>query len=99
MLFVTDEVTTVYNDVGRATIRAELKNTVNPTAPTSVNAVTLTRYRVTYKRADGRNTPGVDVPYGFDGAVTRTITVGATADVSFSIWSVTRIKKSLPSGI
>ena len=26
-----------------------------------------------YIRADGRNTPGVDVPYGFDGAIRVTI--------------------------
>ena len=27
----------------------------------------MTRYRVEFRRTDGRNTPGVDVPYGFDG--------------------------------
>ena len=85
VLFVTPDVTTVFNDLGRASIRVELKNTVSPTAATTVNAVTLTRYRVTYKRADGRNTPGVDVPYGFDGVVTRTITATATADVIFDL--------------
>ena len=71
---------------------------MTPTAPTSVNAITLTRYRVTYSRADGRNTPGVDVPYGFDGAMTRTIALVRSVQVSTSIWSVTRIRKSLPSG-
>lgn len=85
VLFVTEEVTSVFNDLGRASIRAELKNTVSPTTPTSVNAITLTRYRVTFRRADGRNTPGVDVPYGFDGAVTRTIQVGAAQDVIFDL--------------
>ena len=34
----------------------------SPTAPTAMNEVTFTRYRVVYIRADGRNTPGVDVP-------------------------------------
>ncbi len=29
-----------------------------------------------YIRADGRNTPGVDVPYGFDGAFTGTVGAG-----------------------
>ena len=32
------------------------------------NAITVNRYRVVYRRSDGRNTPGVDVPYAFDGA-------------------------------
>ena len=36
--------------------------------------MTLTRYHVAYRRADGRNTPGVDLPYDFDGAISGTIT-------------------------
>lgn len=39
---------------------------------TSNNLVTINRYHVTFRRADGRNTPGVDVPYSFDGALTFT---------------------------
>ena len=35
-----------------------------------------------YTRADGRNTPGVDVPYSFDGAVTATVSAGATATIT-----------------
>lgn len=31
--------------------------------------IVIERYRVTYVRADGRNTPGSDVPYPFDGTV------------------------------
>ena len=34
--------------------------------------MTLNRYRIVYIRADGRNTPGVDVPFPVDGAVTAT---------------------------
>ena len=84
--FVDATTTTVFNDIGRATIRAELKNTtLGPTAATSVNTITLTRYRVTFKRADGRNTAGVDVPYGFDGVVTRTVAIGASQPVIFDL--------------
>ena len=39
--------------------------------------ITVRSYRVVYKRADGRNTPGVDVPYPFDGAATGTFTANA----------------------
>ena len=35
-------------------------------------------------RADGRNTPGVDVPYGFDGAFTATVS-GQTTDRDFEL--------------
>jgi len=40
------------------------------------DVITVNRYRVRYVRADGRNTPGVDVPYGFDGAFTVTVGTG-----------------------
>jgi hypothetical protein len=77
----TVRVPTIFNDLGQATLRALLKNrgTVeSPTTPTPVNAVTITRYHVEFKRADGRNEPGRDVPYGFDGGVTTTITDSET---------------------
>ena len=63
----------IFNDLGQATMRVELKNPDldAPTAPTPLNAITITRYHVEFRRTDGRNTPGVDVPYGFDGGVDR----------------------------
>ena len=67
----------VFNDNGRANFSLTLKNPGNltsPLAPSALNDVTLTRYRVNYIRSDGRNTPGVDVPYPFDGGVTATVT-------------------------
>jgi hypothetical protein len=70
-------VPTRFNDVGSATIRVVLKNPGTPgseTSPSNLNAVTLTRYRVEFVRSDGRNVPGVDIPYAFDGSSTATIT-------------------------
>jgi len=80
----------IFNDLGRATLRVELKDqsgvlTGVPAAPTPLQTVTLTRYRVNFRRADGRNTPGVDVPFGFDGAVTQSIAVGDADAVTFDI--------------
>jgi hypothetical protein len=66
---------TIYEDMGRVTLKMALKDTGganSPTQPTSTNAITVTRYHVDFKRSDGRNTPGVDVPYGFDGGATGT---------------------------
>jgi len=74
---VTAPCPTVFNDPGQATLVLGMKGVGTPgapTTPTSNNAVTLLRYHVNYRRADGRNTPGVDVPYGFDGAVNGTVT-------------------------
>ena len=42
------------------------------------------RYHVQYIRADGRNTPGVDVPYPFDGAITVTV-IGRRRPTRFEI--------------
>jgi hypothetical protein len=78
----------VLNDLARATFRLTLKNPGVPTAPlgpSTLNEVTLTRYRVRYIRTDGRNTPGVHVPYGFDGALTVTIPANGTADAVFEL--------------
>jgi hypothetical protein len=38
------------------------------------NDVVFTRYRVTFSRADGRITPGIDVPYPFDGVMNLYVT-------------------------
>jgi len=77
---------TIFGDGGQVMLRLSLKNVTTagtPLAPTSNSDVTITRYHVTYRRADGRNTPGVDVPYAFDGAATGTVAVGGTLGLSF----------------
>ena len=76
---------TVFGDSGQVQLRLAPKNVTTPSQPTSNNGVTVTRYRVRYRRADGRNTPGVDVPYGFDGAVTGTVPVGGTLTLAFEL--------------
>lgn len=81
-------VPTVFADLGRVTLRLAMRNpgsTANPTSPSTLNEVTITRYRVTYRRSDGRNTQGVDVPYGFDGAFTLTIPSGGSAGAGFDL--------------
>jgi len=65
------------------TLRVDAKN---PSVDTTlINAVTLTRYHVNFRRTDGRNTPGVDVPYPIDGGLGVTINAGETQDVAFEI--------------
>lgn len=77
-----------FNDLGKATMRVGLKNpgtSTVPTTPSPLNSITLTRYRVEFRRTDGRNTQGVDVPYAFDGAATVTIPAEGSADVVFEV--------------
>ena len=74
---------TIYNDLGQVEIRA-LQKDVTTTSPSSNSEVTINRVHVNYRRADGRNTPGVDVPYPFDGAVTGT-TLGGKVSLGFEL--------------
>ena len=67
---------TLFADVGQAELRLAFKDAgqpESPATPTDNNLVTITRYRVSYRRTDGRNVPGVDVPYAFEGAATVTL--------------------------
>jgi hypothetical protein len=76
----------VFEDNGRVTMGAAMHDaSVNAAAPTTNNLITVTRYRVEFRRSDGRNTQGVDVPYAFDGGVTFTVGTGDTVSVPFSL--------------
>jgi hypothetical protein len=77
---------TVFDDFGVVSLRTAMKNVDSPTGPSTNNDVTITRYRVTFRRADGRNVQGVDVPYSFDGAMTATIPGGGSVkDLDFEL--------------
>lgn len=69
-------------DQGRAVLQLTPRDPLGP-APSGLNAITITQYRVEYIRSDGRNVQGVDVPFAFDGAVT--VTVQGTATVPFTL--------------
>jgi hypothetical protein len=79
VLTIVDGQPTIFSDSGRVRLMLAMKDAGSvdsPTTPTVNNFITITRYRVRFTRADGRNTPGVDVPYGFDGAFTGTVGAG-----------------------
>lgn len=79
----TSPCSTVFNDSGQAVMRLVPKAV--SVAPTSNNTVTISRYHISFRRADGRNTPGIDVPFGWDGAVTATVKPGETSTISFEL--------------
>jgi hypothetical protein len=79
---------TTYGDLGEVTMQLILKDPgqINsPSSPTDLNQVTFTRYHVAYRRTDGRNTPGVDVPYAFDGGATFTVPPSGNVKATFEI--------------
>ena len=83
---------TIFDDIAEVLLRVTPKNETVVT--TALNAVTIDRYRINFRRADGRGTPGVDVPYGWDGATSLTIQAGGTGSVSFEL--VRHVSKEEP---
>lgn len=66
----------IFADNAQVTLRVAMRDpgsVTTPNQPTTMNFITVTRYHVRFLRSDGRNTPGVDVPHAFDGAVTFTV--------------------------
>jgi hypothetical protein len=81
-------VPTIFNDGGRVSMALTLKDPGAPglpSQPSPLNAVTFTHYRVEYRRTDGRNVQGVDVPYAFDSGLTFTVPPDGTIQVAFEI--------------
>jgi hypothetical protein len=79
---------TIYNDVGSVEMSLILKDHGSPglgVEPSPLNQVTITRYRVQYRRTDGHNIEGVDVPYSFDSGVTFTIPANGQVTAGFEI--------------
>jgi hypothetical protein len=79
---------TLYDDMAEVVMSLTLKDPGTPqvaSAPSSLNQVTFTRYRVAYRRSDGRNTPGVDVPHPIDSALTFTVPASGQATAGFEI--------------
>lgn len=76
VLTVVGGAPTILDDAGSVTFGLGLKDpgsANSPNVPTQNNWITVNRYHVTFVRTDGRNTPGVDVPYAFDGAFTALV--------------------------
>lgn len=79
---------TIFNDVGQVQLHLTPKDIGVPSSnssPSANNQVTITRYHVAYRRADGRNVEGVDVPFAFDGAATGTVPATSQLTLSFEL--------------
>jgi hypothetical protein len=86
---------TVLNDTGSVSMSLVAKNPTTPGGPSTLNSVTITRYRVEYFRTDRPNAvQGVDVPYSWDSGVTVTIPAGGSASAGINL--VRHVAKSEP---
>ncbi|HKH74013.1 MAG TPA: hypothetical protein VKA59_21795 [Vicinamibacterales bacterium] len=84
----TSPCASVFNDMATVELALLLRDPGNPAAPSTpspLNQVTINRYRVKFRRADGNNVPGVDVPYDFDSALTMTVPTSGTVEAAFQV--------------
>jgi hypothetical protein len=74
---------TIFGDTGTITLSLALKDTT--VTPTTNNQVTINRIHVSYRRTDGRNQEGVDVPFSFDTASTALVPTSGNTAIGFNI--------------
>ena len=77
----------VFDDFGQAVFGQIMKDpgTLGDAAPTALNLITVTDYEVKYRLANGRNTPGVDVPFPVRGAMTAMLQPPGSANASATV--------------
>jgi len=81
----TTGVSTITDDVAKATLSASTL-APSPIGGTSqYNDIQLDKIVISFTRADGRNTPGVDVPYTFEQGLSQVIHIGEQITISFII--------------
>ncbi|HUU38979.1 MAG TPA: hypothetical protein VMW46_12350 [Candidatus Desulfaltia sp.] len=81
----------VRSDSATATLRAETLDSDPLLGTSQYNDIVVTRYLVSFTRTDGRNVPGQDVPYPFEGSMSTVVKAGSTA--SFSLVLVREVAK------
>ena len=78
----------VFNDavvVNLGLVLRDPGSVASPSSPSLLNQATVNRYSVRYRRTDGHNVPGVDVPYDFDSAFTATVPATGNVEAAFQI--------------
>ncbi len=89
---------TVFGDIGRVTLHMVLKDIGQPgttLTPSTNNQVTMSRIHVAYRRTDGRNQEGVDVPYSYDTASTALVPQTGVVLMDFPLVRI-QAKQSTP---
>jgi hypothetical protein len=77
--------TSIVADIGTAILSSQPLDP-NPILGNSTYLdIQLTKVSIVYVRADGRNTPGQDVPYPFEAGVAGTVRVGTLFTLSFTL--------------
>jgi len=75
----------VFADTAMASVRAATLDPVPRLGSSQYNDIMVTRYTVSYSRTDGKNTPGIDVPYPFEGSLSVLAKVGSSTSFNFIV--------------
>jgi hypothetical protein len=76
---------TITADTAKATLSARLMDPAPILGTSQYSDIMVTRYVVSFSRTDGRNRPGTDVPFPFEGSLSALVRVDSTASVDFVI--------------
>jgi hypothetical protein len=85
MVDPTTGATSIRADMAKVTLRATTLDPKPLLGTSTYNDIQVTRYIVTYIRADGRNLEGVDVPYSFEGSLSVMVQIGTPQTVPLVI--------------
>jgi len=70
-------------DPANVIFSAQLLDPKSISGASPMNDVLVTRYVVTFQRADGRNAQGTDVPYSFEGSMSVLVPIGTATTATF----------------
>jgi hypothetical protein len=76
---------TVVADTAVASFRVQSLDPAPVMGSSPYYDVMLDRYTVSYSRTDGKNNPGTDVPYPFEGSLSALVPLGGTTQVSIVV--------------
>ncbi len=76
---------TIVADSAIATFRVQSLDPAPVMGASPYYDVMLDRYTVSYSRTDGKNNPGTDVPYPFEGSLSALVPLGATTQVAIVV--------------
>lgn len=76
---------TIVADTAKATLSARLMDPAPILGTSQYSDIMVTRYVVSFSRTDGRNRPGADVPFPFEGSLSALVRVDSTTSVDFVI--------------
>lgn len=78
----------VQADLAVVELTAELMNPTPGVESSVYNNIMVDRYIVHFERSDGKNTPGVDVPYPIEGNLSALVEIGSSVKVSFVVVTI-----------